>query len=200
MYINIRYTKAKPCQLWVRLDLSGMQGNVYVCLQRQTSTAFKISIFRGVTSQEDVLQPWRWNLFTPIFCALTGVTGFDGKNRREICSGMTRTLWISSLQEWLGELKIEYQGVALLYRVKDIALWRSMIAFVSGYSPKIEWISLYFSLTSLPGQWRQWSLLLEWISSEPDDIPLVNWVVDFHSTGVRIEWNSLLNEWNFFTP
>ena len=25
-------------------------------------------------------------------------------------------------------------------------------------------------------------------------------VVNFHSTGVRIEWNSLLNEWNFFTP
>ena len=26
------------------------------------------------------------------------------------------------------------------------------------------------------------------------------WVVNFHSTAVRIEWNSLLNEWNFFTP
>ena len=26
------------------------------------------------------------------------------------------------------------------------------------------------------------------------------WVVNFHSTGVRIEWNSLLNEWTFFTP
>ena len=26
------------------------------------------------------------------------------------------------------------------------------------------------------------------------------WVVNFHSTGVRIEWNSLLNAWTFFTP
>ena len=25
------------------------------------------------------------------------------------------------------------------------------------------------------------------------------WEVTFHSTGVKIEWNSLLNEWNFFT-
>ena len=26
------------------------------------------------------------------------------------------------------------------------------------------------------------------------------WVVKFNSTGARIEWNSLLNEWNLFTP
>ena len=37
---------------------------------------------------------------------------------------------------------------------------------------KLSEFSLYLSLTSLPGKWRQWSLLLEWISSEPDEIPL----------------------------
>ena len=35
--------------------------------------------------------------------------------------------------------------------------------------------SLYLSLR--PGEWPQWSLLLEWISSEPDEIPLVEkWI------------------------
>ena len=28
---------------------------------------------------------------------------------------------------------------------------------------------------------------------------IIRWVVNFHSTGVRIEWNSR-NEWNIFTP
>ena len=33
--------------------------------------------------------------------------------------------------------------------------------------------TLYLSPRSLPGEWRQWSILLEWISSEPDEIALV---------------------------
>ena len=37
---------------------------------------------------------------------------------------------------------------------------------------------------------------IEWTGRD-----FTRWVVNFHSTGVRIEWNSLLNlnEWNFFT-
>ena len=39
----------------------------------------------------------------------------------------------------------------------------------------MEWIFtlLYLSLRSLPWEWHHWLLLLEWISSEPDEIPLV---------------------------
>ena len=32
---------------------------------------------------------------------------------------------------------------------------------------------------------------IEWTGRD-----FTRWVVNFHSTGVRIEWNSLLNEWN----
>ena len=38
-------------------------------------------------------------------------------------------------------------------------------------------------------------LHIEWTGRDS-----TRWEVNFHSTGVRIEWNSLLNEWNFFTP
>ena len=37
---------------------------------------------------------------------------------------------------------------------------------------KIEWI---FTLFSLFGEWRQWSLLLEWKLSEPDEIPHIEY-------------------------
>ena len=43
----------------------------------------------------------------------------------------------------------------------------------------IKWseFSLYLSLRLLHGEWRQWLLLLEWISSEPDESPLVEkWI------------------------
>ena len=38
---------------------------------------------------------------------------------------------------------------------------------------KLSEYSLYLSLRLLLGEWPQWSLLLEWISIEPDEIPLV---------------------------
>ena len=38
---------------------------------------------------------------------------------------------------------------------------------------KLSEFSLCLSLRSLSAEWRQWSFLLEWISSEPDEIPLV---------------------------
>ena len=68
-------------------------------------------------------------------------------------------------------------------------------------------LSSYFSLLSKRKKWSGFSLylslnalitsfggIIEWTGQDS-----THWVVNFHSTGVRIEWNSLLNEWNLFT-
>ena len=64
----------------------------------------------------------------------------------------------------------------------------------------MEWIFTLF--VTLPGEWPQWSLRLELISSEPDDIPLVEkWVFtllelessEIHSSTSEI---SSLHEWS----
>ena len=64
----------------------------------------------------------------------------------------------------------------------------------------IEWIfTLFFTDVTPKGvTWVITSLgvNIEWTGRDSTRW----WVVNFHSTGVRIEWNSLLNEWNFFTP
>ena len=65
-------------------------------------------------------------------------------------------------------------------------------------SKKMEWIFTLF-VTVTP--WGVTSVItsfgvnIEWTGRD-----FTRWEVNFHSTGVRIEWNSLLNEWNFFTP
>ena len=64
---------------------------------------------------------------------------------------------------------------------------------------KMEWIFTLFVTDVTP--WGVTSVItsfgvnIEWTGRDS-----TRWVVNFHSTGVRIEWNSLLNEWNFFSP
>ena len=66
-------------------------------------------------------------------------------------------------------------------------------------SKKIEWIFTLFVTDVTP--WGVTSVItafgvnIEWTGRDS-----ARWVVNCHSTGVRIEWNSLLNEWNFFIP
>ena len=61
---------------------------------------------------------------------------------------------------------------------------------------KIEWILTLFVTDVTP--WLVTSVItsfgvnIEWTGRD-----FTRWVVKFHSTWVRIEWNSLLNEWNF---
>ena len=71
------------------------------------------------------------------------------------------------------------RGVSLI-----ILLSKNRVNFHSIFTP---WV-----VTSVITSFR---VNIEWTGRDSN-----RWVVNFHSTGVRIEWNSLLNEWHLFTP
>ena len=82
----------------------------------------------------------------------------------------------------------------------NVWLLRGLHGCYGIYSLKrIEWIFTLFVTDVTP--WEVTSVItsfgvnIEWTGQDS-----TRWVVNFHSTGVRIEWNSLLNEWNFLTP
>ena len=77
--------------------------------------------------------------------------------------------------------------------------WIILVISLHVLSRKIEWIFTLFVTDVTP--WVVTSVItsfgvnIEWTVRDS-----TRWVVNFHSTGVRIEWISLLNEWNLFTP
>ena len=68
-------------------------------------------------------------------------------------------------------------------------------------SLKMEWIFTLFVTQLTP--WGVTSICSDhffWSEYRMNRMRFHSSSSEFHATGVRIEWNSLLNEWNFFTP
>ena len=81
--------------------------------------------------------------------------------------------------------------------------WRGYLVAVTGFtwelrdllSKKITLFTLFSLIWVMTSVITSFGVNIEWTGRD-----FIRWVVNFHSTGVRIEWNSLHNEWNLFTP
>ena len=94
-----------------------------------------------------------------------------------------------------GHVYNDYRGME--WDVAILWMLRALHGNICGiYSlKKITLFTLFSLLWVVTSVITSLGVNIEWTGRD-----FTRWVVNFHSTGVRIEWNSLLNEWNLFTP
>ena len=91
-------------------------------------------------------------------------------------------VWVGCLSVCAGDYKLYPRGS--FHILKILLSKKNRVNFHSIFTP---WV-VTSVITSLG------------VNIESNGRDSTRWVVNFHSTGVRSEWNSLLNEWNLFTP